>query len=32
MNLSRYILKYSTDDGTLYFNTKTNHSFIFSYE
>lgn len=27
MNLSRYILKYSTDDGTLYFNTKTNHSF-----
>ncbi len=26
MNLSRYILKYSTDDGTLYFNTKTNHS------
>ena len=28
MNLSRYILKYSTDDGTLYFNTK-NQSFIF---
>ncbi len=28
MNLSRYILKYSTDDGTLYFNTKTNHSFF----
>lgn len=29
MNLSRYILKYNTDDGTLYFNTKT---IIFFYE
>lgn len=32
MNLSRYILKYSTDDGTLYFNTKTNHSFFLTNE
>ena len=32
MNLSRYILKDSTDDGTLYFNTKTNHSFFLTNE
>ena len=32
MNLSRYILKYSTDDGKLYFNTKTNHSFFLTNE
>lgn len=30
--LSRYILRYDTEDGSVYFNTKNNHSFLITNE
>ena len=30
--LSRYILRYYTEDGSVYFNTKNNHSFLITNE
>ena len=30
--LSRYILRYDTEDGSVYFNTKINHSFLITDE
>ena len=32
MKLSRYILRYDTEDGSVYFNTKNNHSFLITNE
>ena len=30
--LSRYVLRYDTEDGSVYFNTKNNHSFLITNE
>ena len=30
--LSRYVLRYDTEDGSVYFNTKINHSFLITDE
>ena len=30
--LSRYILRYDTEDGSVYFNIKNNHSFLITNE
>ena len=32
MKLSRYVLRYDTEDGSVYFNTKNNHSFLITNE
>ena len=32
MVISRYILRYYTEDGSVYFNTKINHSFLITDE
>ena len=32
MKLSRYVLRYDTEDSSVYFNTKNNHSFLITNE
>ena len=32
MKLSRYVLRYDTEDGSVYFNIKNNHSFLITNE
>lgn len=32
MKLSRYVLRYDTEDGSVYFNTRNNHSFLITNE